>query len=296
MTGTKEFFRTLHHKKWVRIILYCFINIFLPGIGFYMMFIETRWVQITRLRIPNKKLQANQQIRIVQISDLHFGPTNDSKKYFSRCVEKINNLHPEAIVLTGDFLQWDESYIQRLAHILSHLKAPLGIYAILGNHDYGVCHRGHPPTDPIDYRKVIQIFQEKGIRVLHNESVVLRHQDVSINLVGLGDFWTPFFQPKVAFWQLDSALATILLSHNPDTVHALKNYDFDLMLAGHVHGGQISLPLIGPLVVPVKFRNLRRGLHQIDGHWLYTNRGLGYTLRARLLSRPEITCIELVGV
>ena len=84
------------------------------------------------------------------------------------------------------------------------------------------------------------------------------------------------------------------LTYGEYGIKALENFDFDLMLAGHVHGGQISLPFIGPLSVPVKNRHLRRGLHKIGQKWLYTNRGLGQIFQARLLSRPEIACLDLI--
>lgn len=115
-----------------------------------------------------------------------------------------------------------------------------------------------------------------------------------MQIVGLGDFWTDHFQPEAAFSSAESRPPTILLSHNPDSIHELARYPFDLMLSGHAHGGQISLPFIGPLAVPIKERHLRKGLHKLYERWLYVNRGLGFIFKARLLSRPEITCLELV--
>ncbi len=292
----KEFFRTLYQKKIVRGIVYTFLILGAPVIGFYMHFIEPRLVKITRIKIPIKKLSSNiDSFRIVQISDLHFGPTNYAPDFFKKCVQKINDLKPDLIALTGDFMQWDSGFAKELAHLLSTLRSQHGTIAILGNHDYGVCHPGHPATDPVNHQEVIDAFEGQNIKVLHNESVFLGEHGNGLHVVGIGDFWTEHFKPHIAFENLtDTFHPIIVLSHNPDTVDPLKDYSFDLMLSGHVHGGQISFPFIGPLVVPVKHRHLRRGLHWVHDRWLYTNRGLGFIFKARLLSPPEIACLDLV--
>lgn len=289
----KEFFRKLHQKKPIRIIVYSLLVLLFPIVGFYAHFIEPRLLKISRLKIPIKKLPpVFSSFRIVQISDLHFGPTNSSVSFIKKCVEKINALKPDIVAMTGDFMQWDSSYAKPLAKLLSGLKASSGVFAILGNHDYGVCHPGCAPSDPVDHEEVIREFTGEGITVLHNEKRVIRRGNDFLNLIGLGDFWTKNFSPEKIMGQRD--YPTILLSHNPDSITALTDFHFDLMLAGHVHGGQISFPWIGPLSVPVKNRHLRRGLHRIGEKWLYTNRGLGFIFKARLLSPPEITCLDLV--
>ncbi|MBI2339128.1 MAG: metallophosphoesterase [Deltaproteobacteria bacterium] len=290
----KEFFRILYQKKPVQWIVSVFIVLFFPIIGLYAHVIEPRLVKISHLKIPIRKLPRSFNLfRIVQISDLHFGPTNDSVSFLKKCIDKINNLKPDIVALTGDFLQWDSKYIRPLAQLLSGLKAKNGLFAVLGNHDYGVCHKGHPPTDPIDHEEVIHHFEKRGIRVLHNERVKMQKGNDCLEVIGVGDYWTPHFQPDKLLTR--EAVPTILLCHNPDGLSKMENLHFDLMLSGHVHGGQISFPFIGPLAVPVERRHLRRGLHRLSQKWLYVNRGLGYIFKARLLSRPEITCLDLVN-
>lgn len=300
-----EFFRRLHQKKAVRLVVSSLMVLVFPIIGAYAHWIEPRRVAISRLKIPIKRLPASRNpFRIVQISDLHFGPTNRSVSFLKKCVEKINRLKPDLVAVTGDFLQWDMRYLDSLAQCLSKLKSNLGIFATLGNHDYGVCHEGHHPTDPVDHSEIISRLEEKGVKVLHNEKITLLKEGHAFEIVGVGDFWTQHFDPRKAFSHAstpggknsskNNMPTTILLCHNPDGISVLDDYPFDLMLAGHVHGGQISFPFIGPLAVPVKNRRLRRGLHRIGQKWLYTNRGLGHIFRARLLSRPEIACLDLV--
>lgn len=292
---TKEFFRKLHHKKSIRASLYSLINIGLPFVGSYAQFIEIYRYEVTHTKVPIHNLPSELEgFRLVQISDLHFGPTNKSEKFLHQCVEVINQLNPDLIVMTGDFLQWDHEYIHPLAKILELLQSKLGTFASLGNHDYGVCHRGVPATDPVDFEDMIQIFNHHEIKVLHNQKQVLEFNGQCLDLVGLGDYWTPHFRPKDILTRENKERTTIVLSHNPDSMDHLCDYEFDLVLAGHCHGGQITLPLIGPLSMPVKNRHLHRGLHDFGKRWLYTNRGLGYTFKARFLSRPEIACLELV--
>lgn len=298
MIRLKEFFRTLHHRKWVRAIVYSFFIIGLPIIGPYAYFIEPRWVQITKTKIPLHKKNKN-ILRVIQISDIHFGPTNNNLQFLQKCVARINQLNPDFVLMTGDFMQWDSSFAAPLADILKDLNPKYGCFASLGNHDYGVCHPQHPPTDPVDPWQVIREFQAQNITVLHNERHQIEINSLKVDIIGLGDFWTEHFKPQSVLekksWEESPSTdsVTILLSHNPDSIDFLKHYHFDVMLSGHVHGGQISFPFIGPLVVPVKNRHLRRGLFKFGSQWLHTNRGMGHIFQARFLSRPEISYLEI---
>lgn len=293
---TQEFFRKLHQKKFMRVITYSLFVAGLPLFGAYAHFIEPNRIKISQIKIPIHKLpKAFHHFRIIQISDLHYGPTNKSENFFQKCIRKINELKPDLVALTGDYMQWDSLHANPLAKILSALRAPFGVFASLGNHDYGVCHKGRPPTDDVNHLEVTSAFEAHGIKILHNEHVEIVKENHKLHVVGLGDYWTEHFKPEVAFAaQKNKDITTILLSHNPDSIDHLQDYSFDLMLAGHVHGGQISFPWIGPLSVPIKNKHLRRGLHSIFNRWLYVNRGLGHIFKARFNSPPEIAVLELI--
>ena len=292
----KEFLRKLYQKKGIRFAIYSLMILGIPFAGAYAHFVEPRRISITKLRIPIKKLpKPFHRFKIIQISDLHFGPTNKSISFLEKCIRKMNELKPDIVAMTGDFMQWDSHHAKPLAQILSKIKSTFGLFAILGNHDYGVCHKGHPATDPVNHKEVIDAFEAHKIQVLHNKKIILEKDGHKINVAGLGDFWTEHFKPnEVLKKKHEQDHPTILLSHNPDSIDELKDYFFDLMLSGHVHGGQINFPFIGPLTVPVKHRHLRRGLHHVHNRWIYTNRGLGHIFKARFNSLPEITCMELV--
>jgi predicted MPP superfamily phosphohydrolase len=291
----KEYFRNLHQKKAIRAITTVGIVMSLPLVGLYAYLWAVKNVKLDyvpiKLHHPTADLRG---LKICQISDLHYGPSNCDPRFFSNIVNVINAQKPDLIVLTGDYYQWDSDYLEGLPQILGRLHAPLGVFGIFGNHDYGSCYPGVLHCDPFDHKMVKNAFARNDILLLENEALTLAYKDQDFNLIGLHDLWSGHFNPAQGFANTNADLPTILLSHNPDTVTMVEQ-DFDLMLSGHVHGGQVSWPWIGPLAVPVKNRRYRRGLHTIDERKrLYVNRGLGYTFRMRLNSPPEVSLIEIV--
>lgn len=287
----KEFFRKLYQKKWVRFFTASTINIALPLVGSYAYFIEPRWFKVNRLQLNS--ISSKLGLKIVQISDLHFGPTNQSSRFFLKWIAKINALKPDLVVITGDLLQWDDTYSSQLAEYLAKIKARLGVYCVLGNHDYGVCHPEEEAHDPdINHNHLVSALKNKGVHVLENQAVYFEKE--GLDLIGLGDLWAGRFSPQKAFTNRSNTKFCLVLSHNPDTFSMMEDYPFNLMLSGHAHGGQVSFFSLGPIAVPIRNRNQRRGLHtDKQNRYLYVNRGLGYIFRARFCSRPEITLIEI---
>lgn len=293
--AVKEFFRNLHQRKVVRAITTATILIGLPFVGAYSYFWEVHDLKLDKIKLKlSHRFPHLKGLKAVQLSDLHYGPSNSNTDFFNRAVDMINAQNPDIVLLTGDYYQWDPQYLEVLPKILSRIRSKQGIFGVFGNHDYGSCYPGVLHCDPFEHTTIKKTFAENDIVLLGNESTTLNYKGQDFNLVGLHDLWSGFFNPDEAFAHVDKDLPTLLLSHNPDTVHMVE-HDFDLMMAGHVHGGQVSWPLIGPLAVPVKNRNLRRGLHKIsERKHIYVNRGLGFTFRMRLNSRPEVTVLEIV--
>jgi len=292
---TKEYFRTLHHKKPVRALTAATLMLALPFVGAYSYFIGVK-----RFKIDHIKLEINSPhsqlggMKIVQISDLHYGPTNKDKRYFNRIVDIINLHQPDLIVLTGDYYQWDPKYLYDLPKMLTRLRAPLGLFGCLGNHDYGSCYPGHTQNDPFEEDITKDALERQGIRILTNEAQLLEYKKQKFNLIGLHDLWSNQCDPNLAFKKVNSKLPTFVLSHNPDSVHIVK-HDYDLMLSGHSHGGQVTWPIVGSLAIPQRSKKYSRGLHQINHRKrIYINRGLGHTFRLRINSQPEITLFEII--
>jgi uncharacterized protein len=242
---------------------------------------------------------------IVQLSDFHADGWRLSDSLLQRVIAQVNQIHPDLIVLTGDYVTDDPAPIDALAAQLKQLQSRVGIYAVLGNHD--LCH--------VDSRShITQALQGVKINILWDEIVYPLGERLA--LVGLRDYWSPRFRPAPIMNQLPPDVPRIVLSHNPDSAHILRNWRVDLQLSGHTHGGQIVLPGLGPVLARIKALQQRlpkpykrwlnrtgvrtvqhwewaQGLHSLGQNLLYVNRGLGTYLPGRLFCPPEITVFTL---
>ncbi|HEY9798853.1 MAG TPA: metallophosphoesterase [Leptolyngbyaceae cyanobacterium] len=218
-----------------------------------------------------------------------------------------NQIQPDLVLLTGDYVTTTPEPIHQLAQHLQKLQSHAGIYAILGNHDI---YRKNSKTE------ITQALTKVGIQVLWNEIAYPWGKELPI--VGLVDYYYREFHPELVFDQLDPTTPRIVLCHNPDTAEFLQPWRVDLQLSGHTHGGQIVIPGVGAVLhyhkkiirkVPRKIRRRfpclfkeyllsnhsewLQGLHQIGENQLYVNRGLGTYHPGRLFCPPELTVITL---
>ena len=147
-----------------------------------------------------------------------------------------------------------------------------------------------------DTEKVRTLLEKSKIKLLDNSATQLNLRNWKLNLAGLGDVWAKEFLPEKTFKELspENATATVVLSHNPDTKDALKNYRWDLLLCGHTHGGQVRLPFVGAPIAPVKDKRFVQGLHRWDNRWIYTTKGVGNLYGIRVNCRPEVSLLTLV--
>jgi hypothetical protein len=220
-----------------------------------------------------------------------------SEDEIRKYVRIANELRPDLVVLTGDFVTWDASTAPVVVNALSALKAPLGVFGSLGNHD------AWAGAEDL----LAELFGQAGIRILRQERAAITSGKESLNLMGL-DF-TNSRSMSVGGWHLSSRklegveslmapeTANILLSHNPDSFDRAAALGIDLSLAGHTHGGQLALEFISPEIAPSRLVTpYVAGLFQRLGGQLYVNRGIG-TIAApmRVGAPPEITVFELLG-
>jgi predicted MPP superfamily phosphohydrolase len=223
-------------------------------------------------------------LRIAAIADLHAGAPHITPGKVAQAVAMTNALNPDLIVLLGDYVStniWSRfTPPEETAHRLSALKAPLGVYAILGNHEGW-----------FDAPRTRRAFERAGIPVLENESALLGGFFL---LAGVADLDTGRPDLDQALAGKDPGLPVILLSHHPDFFMRAPPR-VPLTLAGHTHGGQINLPLIGPLFIPSKrWQRYAYGLVLEDGHALVVSGGIGTSfLPARFNRPPEITLVTL---
>jgi predicted MPP superfamily phosphohydrolase len=243
-------------------------------------------------------------LKIIQISDIHSG-SFDNKKAVEKGVQKILDLQPDLILFTGDLINDRATEMMGYEEVFGRLKAPMGVYSTLGNHDYGdyVKWPSQEARDQnIEDLKGIQAVM--GWRLLMNEHVVLERDGQQIALIGIENWSAKARFPKHGkMWEAypgsEKYPFKILMSHDPshwDAEVRPKYGDIDLTLSGHTHGMQFGIEIPGFKWSPVKYVYDRwAGLYEEGKQKLYVNRGygfIGYPGRVGIL--PEITLIELV--
>lgn len=264
---------------------------------------------IRRVKLSLAKLPAAfRGLKIVQISDIHSG-SFDSHEAVARGVEKIMAERPDLILFTGDLVNNKAEEIVPYMDIFSRLKAPLGVYSTLGNHDYADYvpeWHDRPDIKRANLQRLMQHHAAMGWKLMMNEHVLLTRGENSIALLGIENWSAKPQFPKYgdmasAYSGLSSkhAPVKILMSHDPShwDAQVLTQYkDIDLTLSGHTHGMQFGVEIPGFKWSPVKYVYKKwAGLYQQGEQYLYVNRGygfLGYPGRLGIL--PEITVIELV--
>lgn len=248
--------------------------------------------------------------KLVQLSDLHYDGLRISAQMLASAIAATNEAEPDLIVLTGDYVTDDPTPIHQLILRLKHLQSNRGIYAVLGNHDN---HNSHARAE------ITQALSSIDIHVLWNK--IAYPLGAELPIVGLADYWSKDFNIKSVMRHLSDKIPRIVLSHNPDTAKPLKKWRVDLQLSGHTHGGQFTIPGIGPAITVYKdFRSSlpkemrcwipfmqkdcakvvrhwewAQGYHQIGKNQLYVNRGLGTYFPGRFFCPPEVTVITLVS-
>ncbi|MBO9683409.1 MAG: metallophosphoesterase, partial [Flavisolibacter sp.] len=260
-------------------------------------------VKKIKLKYPN--LPASfKGLKIVQISDIHSGSLTD-KSAVHKGVEKILKLKPDLILFTGDLVNNKSDEMENFIDVFNQLKAPMGVYSTLGNHDYG--DYSEWPSDEAkkqNMERLKQIQAQLGWRLLMNENVLLEKNGEQIALIGVENWSSKARFPKYgklakAYAGTENIPFKILMSHDPshwDAEVRPKYSDIDLTLSGHTHGMQFGVEIPWLKWSPVQYVYRQwAGLYEQGGQKLYVNRGfgfIGYPGRVGIL--PEITLFEMV--
>jgi hypothetical protein len=258
-------------------------------------YLESYRLQLKKIDVPLRRLpEAFDGFTIAQISDFHY-----EKKFSAvpirKSIELVNDLHPDLVVLTGDFITvpmleyTSHTYRESgesawpCAELLGRIQARVGKFAVLGNHDAYA-----------NAATVTDALQSHGIPVLKNKSVAIERDGSRFWLTGVDDVLEAQPDLGAAIKGIPSGEATILLAHEPDFADHAAKTPVDLQLSGHSHGGQVWIPGIGAPWLPSLARKYPRGMYKIGQLILYTNIGIG-TIRApiRINSVPEVTLITL---
>lgn len=278
-----------------------------------MLNFPSRRVEVCRLTIPIQNLPKHLDgLRIVQLSDFHFGDRALPHAILEEAIAIAQKLEPDLVCYTGDFINGNPDTIEALSQKLQVIQGRLGNLAILGNHDN---------LTPQSAQIVEKTLEKYGIQVLNDEVIY----PCGPELAFAGFTCPPYFrasdfEPIPVMTQIEEDIPRIVLLHGPGYEKYLRRWRVDLQLSGHTHGGQLALPVLGPLIprfwqlfnlLPqslqkkLKPRLPRRvalsdeciffqGLHHIAQGKLYVNRGLGAHFPGRLFCPPEVTELTLV--
>jgi predicted MPP superfamily phosphohydrolase len=249
----------------------------------YASLVEPRAFEVTETDILIRDLpDAFEGFRIAQITDVHHSrivPIEEVR----RVVKLAQAAKPDLIALTGDYTTSYRSYIEPCAEALGGLSAPEGVWAVLGNHDHYT-----------DAQLTVRALERHRINVLENANTVIKRGSDTLQLAGIGDWTWARADWERSLYGLDKRRPTVMLSHQPIVLDLPEIEGVSLILSGHTHGGQVSLPILGP---PLRFsREFKyvRGLYEKNGTQLYVSAGTGVIgLPVRFGVRPEISILKL---
>lgn len=259
----------------------------------YARHVEPTWLEVNRIALPVRGLPAPfHGLRVAHLTDFHFGghiPTG----YLEEALDRTRAERPDVIALTGDFIDRGPGHVAAAARLFRHLKAPLGVFGVLGNHDFAVhTARGvkrHPGLD----RAVTDALGSEGVTVLRNRAVRLDRDGAGVLVAGIDDLWSGEADAAAALGRQCPDTPRVVLAHNPQSVDLLGGHRADLVLSGHTHGGQIDLPGLGRILLRKNARRWAAGLYPHNGGHVYVNKGVGFGWRFRFNVRPEVAVFTL---
>ena len=247
--------------------------------------LEAKWLRVERVTIPVPNLPPEfVGTTIAFLSDIHHGPFVPLD-YIRRAVAVANSLQPDVVALGGDYVYREPKYAGPSIGELGKLRAKLGRFAVLGNHEYYRFGRG----------TASRALLENGFVELTNCGTWIHRGPARLRICGVGDFWGDRQNLPAALGDATGCDPVILLSHNPDYAEEILDSRVGLVLSGHTHGGQINFPGFGAPIVPSLYgRKYTRGLVQGPVSKVFVTTGVGtITPAIRFCCRPEIALITL---
>ncbi len=235
---------------------------------------DAKWLEPGWVKVRHVRLRRGKPVhRLVHFTDVHH---KGDRAYLLSVVRKINALSPDSVCFTGDLIE-EKQYLAEALQILSGIKSPL--YGVPGNHDY---------WSKIVFKDIARVFESTGGAWLMDQQIVTKDGKLSL----IGATCVSLKQPP---FKLNESTRNILLMHYPAWVKKFESQKFDLLLAGHSHGGQVRLPFYGPVYIPFGVEQWDMGLFQTRCGPLYVNPGIGwFPFPIRFNCRPEITVFDLV--
>ena len=277
------------------IVITCVIILIISGLLLYSRFIATSGLNVKEYKVINDKIiDEYHGLKIVHLSDIHFGSTI-TENDLDHLVNKVNELNPDIVVITGDIIDERISYDKNiLIDYLKKIQSKLGKFAISGNHDL--------PLD--DFNSIVE---ESGFTNLDNTyKLIYANSNKPIIISGISSNYSDSSNIDTKTAKFDNYIAnltddikpiySILLIHEPDFIDSLNIDNYDLILAGHSHGGQVKLPLIKKLYTPYGAKKYYDEYYKVNQTDLYISSGLGTSkLKFRLFNRPSINFYRITN-
>lgn len=259
----------------------------------YAYHVEPTWLAVNRITLPVRGLPAALAgVRVAHLSDFHCG-AHIPEGYLEGAIERTAAESPDLIALTGDFIDRGPRHAATAARLFRHLKAPLGVFGVLGNHDFSVHTAGGARKHPGLDRVVADALGSEGVTVLRNRSVRVERGGAGLLVAGVDDLWSGEADASMALGGNCEDTPRVLLAHNPQTAEQFDGQRADVILSGHTHGGQIDWPGFGRLLLHKSARRWAAGLYNVGGRHLYVNTGVGFGWRFRFGVRPELAIFTL---
>lgn len=283
-------------KKKHPIIKFIIISILIiTAILLYSRFVATKGLVTNEYKITDEAIYDNfHGFKIAHISDIHYGRTTD-KKDLNKIVKEINKLKPDIVVLTGDLLDKDttlnEDIKKDIIEELSSINVTIDKYAISGNHD-------------LYFSEWENIIKESGFKNINDNYELIYNDGYSpLLLAGLSSNLESSVDIKERYNKISNYITNdgnnlykILLIHEPDYIDSIDYTNFNLILAGHSHNGQVKLPVVGAVVLPQGAKKYYKEYYKLNNTDLYISSGIGTSnISFRLFNRPSINFYRLTN-
>ncbi|MFB4162355.1 metallophosphoesterase [Alteribacillus sp. JSM 102045] len=265
-------------------MIWLFVVLLFVIIG-YKAYDNTKQIVINKVKI-NQTDETDETsdsfLHVLHLSDLHLENISITP---AQLYEKLKDEPIDFIAITGDFLDRKRTLPKLVPYLdaLNKLNPRYGTYAVFGNHDYVLKEK--------DFATLKKTLEEHGCKTLQNEHRLLNINGHPVNIIGIDDHSTKRSDLVTSYQHVKDGY-NLVLTHDPNVVLDMKNYDFDYLLSGHFHGGQLLYPKAYHLVKMGKLARMKmiKGLQRYDGKPFYISEGLGQTgLNIRIGCRPEIT-------
>ena len=264
--------------------LLIYLILFIALIFIYAYYIEPFNLSIKEYKIENKDIPNSfDSLKIIHFSDLHYG-SSVNLDYVKKVVKLINTQKPDIVFFTGDLLDKrvnpTKKEVENIRNELNKIESTLGNYAVSGNHDY-------------EFIKDFKNILNDNFTILNNEEqLVYYKENTPISIAGFDD--SSESEPIYDLLKNENNYFRFILVHEPDEFDKIKDYNFNIMLSGHSHNGQVRMPLIGKIYTPKGAKKYYEDYYNINNKELFVSNGIGTSgINIRFMSEPSINLYRI---